>query len=69
MSPVASTSKKFEGADTTRHNKRGMVVFVDGHSEARKDAEINPQADPEAGGNAGLINSRYWDPLKRAGNK
>jgi hypothetical protein len=30
---------------------------------------LNPQADPEDGGNAGLINSRYWDPWKRAGDK
>jgi prepilin-type N-terminal cleavage/methylation domain-containing protein/prepilin-type processing-associated H-X9-DG protein len=64
-----STSHKYEGADTSRHNKRANIVFVDGHSESRKDADINPQADPENGGNAGLINSRYWDPLKRAGDK
>ncbi len=69
MSPVASTSKKFEGVDTSRHNKRGTVVFVDGHAEARKEADINPQADPAGGGNAGLVNSRYWDPLKRGGDK
>jgi prepilin-type processing-associated H-X9-DG protein len=69
MNPSASTSQKYEGVDTSRHNKRGNVVFVDGHSQARRDAEINPQADPESGGNAGLINSRYWDPLKRAGEK
>lgn len=64
-----STSHKYEGVDASRHNQRGNVVFVDGHSEARKDADVNPQADPESGGNAGLINSRYWDPLKRAGDK
>ncbi len=69
MNAVASTSQKFEGVDTARHNKRGTVVFIDGHSEARRDAEINPQADPAGGGNAGLVNSRYWDPLKRAGDK
>ena len=40
---------------------RGVVVFADGHSEARTDADINPQA-----GNK-LKNSRYWDPLQRAG--
>jgi prepilin-type N-terminal cleavage/methylation domain-containing protein/prepilin-type processing-associated H-X9-DG protein len=64
-----STSKKFEGVDTFRHNQRGNVVFADAHSEPRKDPDVNPQADPEDGGNAGLINSRYWDPLKRAGDK
>ncbi len=69
MSASASTSMKFEGVDTSRHNKRGNVVFTDGHSETRTDAQINPQSDPEGGGNSGLINSRYWDPLKRAGDK
>jgi prepilin-type N-terminal cleavage/methylation domain-containing protein/prepilin-type processing-associated H-X9-DG protein len=69
MNPVSSASRKFEGVDTSRHNKRGTGVFADGHSEARRDADINPQADPQSGGNAGLINSRYWDPLKRAGDK
>lgn len=67
MNPVSSNSKKFEGVDTIRHSKRGNVVFVDGHAEGRRDADINPQVDPESGAGAGLINSRYWDPLKRAG--
>ena len=41
----------------------GVVVFADGHSEARKDQNINPSgANP-------LLNSRYWDPLKGAGDK
>jgi prepilin-type N-terminal cleavage/methylation domain-containing protein/prepilin-type processing-associated H-X9-DG protein len=69
MSSVASTSKKSAGVDTCQRNKRGTVVFVDGHAEARRDAEINPQVDPEAGGNAGHINLRYWDPVKRASKK
>lgn len=69
MNTLGSTSQKFEGVDVSRHNKRGNVAFADGHSEARKDADINPQADPESGGNSGLVNSRYWDPLKRAGDK
>jgi len=41
----------------------GVVVFADSHSEARKDQNINPQASNP------LINSRYWDPLKRAGDQ
>ena len=56
----------FEGV-ATRHgstrergknaqNTRGVVVFVDGHSEARKDKDINPPA------NNSLVNVRYWDP-------
>ncbi len=42
---------------------QGVVVFADSHSEARKDANINPQT-----GNK-LKNSRYWDPLLRAGDQ
>jgi len=41
----------------------GVVVFADGHSEARKDQNINPNAANQ------LLNSRYWDPLKRAGDQ
>jgi len=66
---TGSSSRQFEGVCVFRHNQRGNVAFVDGHSEARRDADINPQADPLSGGNAGLINSRYWDPLKRAGER
>ena len=66
---AGSSSQQYEGVCVVRHSQRGNVVFVDGHSEARKDENINPQADPAGGGNGGLINSRYWDPLKRAGNK
>jgi prepilin-type processing-associated H-X9-DG protein/prepilin-type N-terminal cleavage/methylation domain-containing protein len=66
---AGSSSFQYEGVCVLRHNRRGNVAFVDGHSEARQDAEINPQADPQSGGNSGLINSRYWDPLKRAGEK
>jgi prepilin-type N-terminal cleavage/methylation domain-containing protein/prepilin-type processing-associated H-X9-DG protein len=64
-----STSQKFEGVDVSRHNQRGNVVFMDGHYESRKDVNINPQADPESGGNAGLVNSKFWDPLKRGGDR
>lgn len=56
----------FEGVATRHGNTkvrgknaqdtRGVVVFVDGHSEARKDKDINPPA------NDSLINVRYWDP-------
>ena len=41
----------------------GVVVFADSHSEARKDAAINPQASNH------LKNSKYWDPLQRAGDQ
>lgn len=66
---VGSTSHEYEGVCVVRHNQRGNIAFVDGHSEGRRDVNINPQADPQSGGNAGLINSKYWDPLKRAGEK
>jgi prepilin-type N-terminal cleavage/methylation domain-containing protein len=57
----------FEGV-ATRHGRSnvrgknatgtyGVVVFVDGHSEARLDRTINPPTD------GSLINVKYWDPL------
>jgi prepilin-type N-terminal cleavage/methylation domain-containing protein/prepilin-type processing-associated H-X9-DG protein len=75
MDPAASSSQQFEGLDTRRHNggKWGgsaNVAFADGHAESRKDANINPPADPLAGGSTKcLINSQYWDPLQRAGTR
>jgi hypothetical protein len=75
MNSATSSSQQFEGVDTRRHNGgkwggAGCTCFVDGHAESRKDANINPPKDPEGGGNAQcLINSRYWDPLQRAGTQ
>ena len=48
-----------EGVDIFRHSPYGVVVFTDGHSEARKDENVNP---PYSGS---LINGRFWDPLGR----
>ena len=48
-----------EGVDTFRHKGVGVVVFTDGHSEVRKDANINP---PFSGS---YVNESYWDPLQR----
>ena len=59
----------FEGV-ATRHGSsrvrgknssgtRGVIVFVDGHSQARLDRDINPPA------NGSLVNVKYWDPLLR----
>ncbi len=67
-----SASKNYEGLDTIRHNSGkfpgiGNVGFSDGHSESRRDANINPPVDPETGRPQGLVNSQYWDPLQRAG--
>jgi type II secretory pathway pseudopilin PulG len=57
-----------QGVYTKRHKGLGVVVFTDGHSEARKDSQINPPIDPLGGGTAKcLINSQFWDPLQRAG--
>ena len=52
-----------EGVNMTRHDKTGSVNFADGHSENRKDADINPPND------GSLKNSRYWDPLQLAGQQ
>jgi prepilin-type N-terminal cleavage/methylation domain-containing protein len=65
----ASTSKAFEGVEPKRHLGTAVISFNDGHSEARKDSLINPPMDPGSGNAKGLINSRFWDPLQRAGNR
>jgi prepilin-type N-terminal cleavage/methylation domain-containing protein/prepilin-type processing-associated H-X9-DG protein len=76
MDPAHSSSHQYEGIDTRRHyggkwpGGTGNVVFADGHSKAYQDSQINPPKDPLGGGNSQcLINSRYWDPLQRAGNR
>jgi prepilin-type N-terminal cleavage/methylation domain-containing protein len=61
------TNPDFEGV-ATRHGStkvrgknapdtRGVIVFVDGHCEARLDRNVNPPA------NNSLVNVKYWDPL------
>jgi len=69
MDNAASTSKAFEGAEMVRHGRIGVAVFTDGHAEPRRNEKINPPVDPGTGNARGLINSRYWDPLKRAGDR
>jgi prepilin-type N-terminal cleavage/methylation domain-containing protein/prepilin-type processing-associated H-X9-DG protein len=72
---VPSSSGQYEGIDTTRHNGgkfpgSGNVSFADGHAESKKEADINPPRDPLGGGSSQcLVNSRYWDPLQRAGQR
>jgi prepilin-type N-terminal cleavage/methylation domain-containing protein/prepilin-type processing-associated H-X9-DG protein len=72
---VPSASGQYEGIDTTRHNGgkfpgSGNVGFADGHAESKKEGDINPPVDPESGGSLNcLINSHYWDPLQRAGDR
>ncbi len=66
---AGSSSRQFEGVSVFRHSPQGVIVFTDGHSEARKDSQINPPIDPQSGDARGLINSRFWDPLQRGGNQ
>jgi len=69
MDPKNSQIGGYEGVDSIRHRGQGVIGFTDGHSEARKDGKINPARDPAFGDPRGLINSRFWDPLKRAGDQ
>ena len=69
MDPDASTSQQFEGVDPKRHLGRAITAFNDGHVEARQSSAINPPVDPGSGGTDALVNSRFWDPLQRAGQQ
>jgi len=64
MNPAGSGGG-YEGVDQRRHLNTGVVVFNDGHSEARKDKQINPPEDPYRNTAKSLINCEYWDPLQR----
>ena len=65
---AGSTTQQYEGVYMLRHQLTGVIVFTDGHSEARKDSQINPPVDPLGSGSAkALINSQFWDPIQRAG--
>ena len=66
MDQKASTTKAFEGIDPIRHLGTGVAVFNDGHSEVRKDTQINPPLDPYSGNAKALINAQFWDPLQRS---
>jgi prepilin-type N-terminal cleavage/methylation domain-containing protein/prepilin-type processing-associated H-X9-DG protein len=72
---IPSGSGQYEGVETTRHGNGkfpgiGNVGFADGHASAVKEANINPPVDPEYGGSAqALINSHFWDPLQRGGDR
>ena len=57
----------FEGIEPKRHLGTAVAGFNDGHSEVRKSTQINPPVNPGSGSVKGLVNSRYWDPLQRAG--
>jgi prepilin-type N-terminal cleavage/methylation domain-containing protein len=64
-----SFSTMYEGVEMVRHGGVGVMVFADAHAEARRDSKINPPVDPITFDPKGLINSRYWDPLKAAGDR
>ena len=67
---AGSTSQQYEGVYILRHKGTGIVVFSDSHSEVRKDSDINPPVDPLGSGSAkALSNSRFWDPIQRAGDQ
>ena len=69
MDPDRTSTQGYEGIEHRRHNGVGVVAFNDGHCEALKDEKINPQVDPDTGLAGGLVNSRLWDPLQRAGQR
>lgn len=54
----------WEGIDAQRHLGASSIVLNDGHSEVRKNDQINPPYDPSSGNAQALKNSRYWDPLQ-----
>jgi prepilin-type N-terminal cleavage/methylation domain-containing protein len=62
-----SSFPTYEGVEPKRHLGQAVVSFNDGHSEARKSEMINPPANPADGTAKALLNSRYWDPVQRAG--
>jgi len=66
---ASDPSSTHEGIDPVRHLGTGNVVFNDAHAESRKNQAINPPASPYGGTAAALVNSRYWDPLLRAGDR
>ncbi len=70
MDPAVVRSSSFptyEGIEPKRHLGQGAVAFNDGHAETRKSQNINPAANPADHTARALVNSRYWDPLQRAG--
>jgi prepilin-type N-terminal cleavage/methylation domain-containing protein len=68
MNPQRKTDWRNNGVDPNRHLGTGVVVFNDGHAEARASERINPPVDPfvEHANPESLINSRFWDPLQRS---
>jgi len=64
-----SSFPTYEGVEPKRHLGQAVISFNDGHAEARKSSQINPPTNPADAAPSALINSRYWDPLKRGGDR
>jgi prepilin-type N-terminal cleavage/methylation domain-containing protein len=64
-----SSFPTYEGVEPKRHLGEAVISFNDGHSEARRSENIDPPANPADGQAKALINSRFWDPLQRAGSQ
>ena len=58
-----SGRERREGVNTTRHFGVGVVLFNDGHSETRREDQINPESDPAVSGSDQFI--EFWDPKQR----
>lgn len=56
----------WEGIDAQRHLGASAIVLNDGHSEVRKNDQINPPDNPGGGSAKSLVNSRFWDPLQHS---
>jgi len=72
MDPAVVASSGFgtyEGVEPKRHLGKAQMAFNDGHAESRFNKNINPPSNPYDNGPNCLINSRFWDPLQRAGQK
>ena len=59
--PFSSKASR-QGLETYRHGGSGIVVFTDGHSEARKDAVINPPVDPASASVQVLLIATFQHP-------
>jgi prepilin-type processing-associated H-X9-DG protein len=72
MDPAVVASSGFgtyEGVEPKRHLGKAQMAFNDGHAEGRFSRNINPPSNPYDNGPNCLVNSRFWDPLQRAGQK
>jgi prepilin-type N-terminal cleavage/methylation domain-containing protein len=72
MDPVVvkkSSFPTYEGVEPKRHFGTAVVAFNDAHAEARSGDKINPPANPADRSAKALLNSRWWDPLQRAGKQ